>query len=86
MNLRGITRDTIARTIILLVALINQVMAVLGVPALPIEADAVYTLVSTAGTIFAAVWAWWKNNSLTSEAQEADNILKRLKNEDLNKH
>lgn len=76
----NITKGTLARTIILALALINQVLSVCGVAVLPIEDGQIETLVSTAWTVAAAVAAWWKNNSFTKAAIEADHVLKEKKN------
>ena len=75
----NITKGTLARTIILALALINQVLSVCGVAVLPIEDGQVETLVSTAWTVVAAAIAWWKNNSFTSAAIAADQVLKESK-------
>lgn len=75
----NITSGTIARTIILALALVNQLLSVTGHAVLPIEDAQVETLVSTIWTVVAALVAWWKNNSLTPAAQEADVIMKDLK-------
>ena len=61
----NITAGTLARTIILALALINQILSATGHPVLPIEDAQVETLVSTAWTVIAALIAWWKNNSFT---------------------
>ena len=78
-NKTNITSGTIARTIVLALALINQLLTVTGHAVLPITDEQVNTLVSTIWTVVAALWAYWKNNSLTPEAQEADRVLKDLK-------
>lgn len=70
---------TIARTIILALALINQILTVSGHAVLPIEDEQVNTLVSTIWTVVASVWTWWKNQSFTAPALEADELLKELK-------
>jgi len=75
-----ISAGTITRTICLLLALVNQVLTVLGYSPLPIEDDTVSLLISTAATIIAAVLSWWKNNSVTTAAIIADQTLKQLKN------
>lgn len=75
----NITSGTIARTIILALALVNQLLSVTGHAVLPITDEQVNTLVSTIWTIVAACVAWWKNNSLTTAAIEADGIMKDLK-------
>lgn len=79
MSKEGIKADTIIRTIVLAIALINQILAFAGKDTIPITEDEVYqgvTLVFTAG---AAVWAWWKNNSFTGPAIAADAYMHQLK-------
>jgi SPP1 family holin len=71
--------ETIARTIALFIALANQVLAVFGKEAFPITEDIVYQAVSLIALIASAVWAWWKNNSFTKAAIEADKVLHELK-------
>jgi SPP1 family holin len=70
--------DTIARTIVLFLALANQVLAIAGKEVFPVTEDQVYQGVSLTVTIVTSVWAWWKNNSFTANAIEADKILARL--------
>ena len=72
--------DTIARTIVLVLALLNQLLAIFGKEQLPIAEEKVYQLVSILLTIGAAVWSWWKNNSVTKNAVKADEYLAELKN------
>lgn len=71
--------DTIARTIFLFIALANQMLAIAGKEILPITEDMVYQVVSLIATIVAAILAWWKNNSFTKAAIEADKVLDQLK-------
>lgn len=75
----NITAGTLARTIILALALINQILSATGHPVLPIEDEEVETLVSTAWTVIAALIAWWKNNSFTAAAKAGDEIMKQEK-------
>ena len=77
-----ITAETIARTIVLAIALLNQIFAIFGRDQIPIAEDNVYQLVSILFTIGAAVWSWWKNNSVTQNAIKADEYLKELKDSD----
>lgn len=77
----GITTGTIARTVCLALALINQVLAMFGHGTLDIADDMVYQLVTILFTIGTAVIAWWKNNSFTREARTTDNVMKKLKKE-----
>ena len=70
-----ISKGTLIRTIILALALINQVLAMLGISPLNIADDDISTVISTAWTIVAAVLAWWKNNSFTDAAIKADDFM-----------
>ncbi len=74
-----ISAGTVARTACLLLALTNQVLSALGKPMLPIESETVEQLVTAGITSIAALIAWWKNNSFTAAALEADKTFDRLK-------
>ena len=74
-----ISAGTVARTAALLLALTNQVLSALGKPVLPIESATVEQLVTAGITTVAALIAWWKNNSFTAAALEADKTFERLK-------
>lgn len=73
------TTETVIRTILLALALLNQLLSATGRGPLPIADDEVETLVSTGLTVAAALWSWWKNNSVTIEAQLADDYLDALR-------
>lgn len=70
---------TIARTAVLALALANQVLSVAGLSPLPIDSATLEPWVTTGLTTAAALWAWWKNNSFTSEAIRADELLKEMR-------
>lgn len=72
-------KEVIIRTIILAVALLNQVLMLAGIQTIPVDDAALAEWLSMAFTGAAAVWAWWKNNSFTKAAIEADEILADLK-------
>ena len=76
-----ITAGTIARTIILALALINQLLSATGHPVIPIEDATVETLVSTCFTVVMAVIAWWKNNSFTHAARVGDFHMRKARQE-----
>lgn len=67
-----ISAGTIARTIILALALINQVLTVSGHTVIPIDSDTITTAITTVWTVAAAVVAWWHNNSFTAAAIAGD--------------
>lgn len=79
MDTSKISAGTIARTIILLLALVNQCLTMAGVQTIPIVDEDINTIVATVWTVVSAIVAWWKNNSFTSAAIEADKELKHLK-------
>lgn len=74
-----ITAGTLARTIVLALALTNQILSVSGHAVLPIDDAQVETLVSTAWTIAASIVAWWKNQSFTQAALAGDRTMKAIK-------
>ena len=57
-------------------ALAQRVAQAIGHAVLPIESA---QLVSTGLTVAAALVSWWKNNSFTPEAIEADDYFYKLK-------
>ena len=74
-----ISPSTIARTAALALALTSQILSTTGHAVLPIESAQLEQLVSTGLTVAAALVSWWKNNSFTSEAIEADDYFYKLK-------
>lgn len=75
-----IAPDTIARTIVLVLALLNQCLAIAGKGTIQIAENDVYQIVSLAWTIVSSIVAWWYNNSFTKHAIRADKFLDALKN------
>ena len=78
---RTVSAGTVARTACLLLALTNQILSSCGKPVLPIESATVEQLVTAGITTVAALIAWWKNNSFTTAALEADKTYDRLKSQ-----
>ncbi len=76
---KKVSVETIVRTIVLAVTLINQVLTMLGKNPLPFAEDELYALLTTTATVAATLWAWWKNNSFTPAAIKADEYLMELK-------
>ena len=71
--------DTIVRTVLLVVALVNQALTLCGKSPLPFADEEIAEVVSFVITGAASLWAWWKNNSFTKNAIEADKVLAQLK-------
>lgn len=75
-----IAPDTLARTIVLVLALLNQLLAIFGKGTIEITENDIYQVVSIVFTIGSAITAWWYNNSFTNHAIRADEYMKALKN------
>lgn len=74
-----VTAGTIARTVILALALVNQCLSFAGISPIPVEDESITQLISLVFTVVGAVIAWWKNNSFTNAAIQADETLKDLR-------
>ena len=75
INLKGVTAQTWARTLVLVLALISQLAVILGKRSEAIDIDQWQEYATYILTVIGSVWSWWKNNSFTKNAQTADNIL-----------
>ena len=71
--------QTLIRTLVLALALINQLLVAVGMSPLPIEEAQLETLLSTGATVFAALGAYWKNNSITAAAKAGDTVKDAVK-------
>lgn len=74
INIKGVTAQTWARTLVLLLALISQLAVILGKRNEAIDIDQWQEYVTYAFTVGASLVAWWKNNSFTKNAQVADDV------------
>ena len=72
-------KQTLIRTIVLGLALVNQLLTAWGKNPLPFSEEGLYEGLSAAWTAASALWAWWKNNSFTKEAVAADRLLAALR-------
>lgn len=77
-----VTSGTIARTVVLALALINQLLTAFGYNMIDISTETINTLISTIFTVVTALIAFWKNNSFTQAALEADEVMKELKSKE----
>ena len=80
MNLK-VSAATITRTAVLGLALTNQLLSAAGKPVLPVESAQLEQVVSAGLTVAASLWGWWKNNSFTRPALEADEYMQQLKSQ-----
>lgn len=74
-----VTPETIIRTVVLVLALVNQALTASGKNPLPFAENEIYELLTLLVTIGASLWAWWKNNSFTQDAIKADEYLDELR-------
>lgn len=74
-----ISKGTIIRTACLVLAIINNALAIFGKSPLPIDDVMLTEVISFGFTVVTSFVAWWKNNSVTPEAIEADKVMKELK-------
>ena len=75
----NITIGTIARTACLALALTNQILSATGHAVLPIEDSQLEALITSGLTVAASLVTWWKNNSFTPAAIQADETLAKLR-------
>lgn len=74
-----VSAGTIARTVCLCLALINQILTATGHSVIDVSNDDINTLISTGFTVISAIIAWWNNNSFTQSALKADEVMKEEK-------
>lgn len=79
--MKNVSKATLARTVTLIVALLNNVLTMTGHNPLPFSNDEVYEFFTVVFTVVASLVAWWENNSFTQKAIEADKTLKKMKSD-----
>lgn len=77
-----VSKATIIRTVCLVIAIVNIVLEMRGYSIIPIDNELVSEAISVIFLIGSALASWWKNNSFTKNAIEADKYLAVLKNEE----
>lgn len=77
LNLKGVTAEVWTRTGILILALVNQAVVTLKIRNGETDADSFAVLASYVLVVIGALWSWWKNNSFTKRAQEADKRINK---------
>lgn len=70
-----ISKGTLIRTACLLLAIVNNLLAIYGKSPLPINNETLTEVISFCFTSVASIVAWWKNNSFTQKAIAADEVL-----------
>lgn len=75
----GVSSRTIARTIWAGIVLINSILLILGKTPLGLDENMIYEICSGLAAVVATAQVWWKNNSFTKKAREADLVKDGLK-------
>ena len=83
INLKGVTSEAITNVFILVVALINAILQMLGVNTLPIENQEISAIVSGVFLMGTALWNTWKNRNVTEASQIAQQVTDMIKNGEL---
>ena len=73
-----VKKETIIRTIVLVITLFNSVITMCGINPLPFSDEEIYKGVSSTVSVVVSLWTWWKNNSFTKKAIKADEYKKNL--------
>lgn len=66
------SKATIIRTAVLVLAIINNALAIAGKSPLPIDSETLTEVISFIFTTAASLVTWWYNNSFTQKAIRAD--------------
>ena len=81
--MKNVKSVTIIRLIVMVVSMVNILLTVNGKNPLPWSEDEMYVGLSQVAAILATIWTWWKNNSFTEEAIEADRYMEELRERNL---
>lgn len=82
MNRLKVSTPVIARTVVLVFALTNQVFTMLGWNPLPFSEEDVYTGCTLLLTVVASLVAWWNDNPVTQKALQNIEDIKQLRIDD----
>ena len=77
-----ISKGTIVRTIMLIIVLVNMILQHFGLDIINVEESQIASLVEILIELAVIIVSFWKNNSFTKKAIEADNFLKKLRGEE----
>lgn len=75
LSLKSVDKSTWIRTAVLIAALANQALVIFGITKNTIDEESFTCFASYLLTAVSSVWSWWKNNSFTEKAQQADGMI-----------
>ena len=80
INLSGINKQSIVGIVILIIALANAILQILGIQTLPISNEEVDSVISIIFLIGSTVYSVYKNFNITPASQTAQKITDAIKN------
>ncbi len=80
-SLKGVSPGSWARLALLIAVLVNNTLTVFGVNP-PVPGGKAGEIIVTVTTVLSSLLAYWKNNSFTAAAQQADEYMEMLKRKD----
>lgn len=79
VNMKNQKATAIIRLIVQAILLVNMGLTLAGKNPIPFDEATVTEWLTVAAAGISSIWTWWKNNNVTKKAQEAQTILKGLK-------
>lgn len=67
------------RLLVALVPAVNIILVALGKNPLPYTAEELSVGISAVISVLGTIWAWWKNNNVTIEAQTGQKVVDEMK-------
>ena len=83
INLKGITKEALINVFILLLALVNAILQMLGLNVLPIENKDLSEIISILFLIATTLYNTYKNRNVSSASQIAQQVTDSIKNGEL---
>jgi len=80
INLKGMTKEALINVFILLLALVNAVLQMLGLNILPIENKDLSEVISILFLIVTSLYNTYKNRNLSTASQIAQQVTDSIKN------
>lgn len=80
INLKGITKEALINVFILLLALVNAVLQMLGLNVLPIENKDLSEIISILFLIATTLYNTYKNRNVSTASQIAQQVTDSIKN------
>ena len=68
----------IVRFAVMFILMVNQILISYGWSPLPFEEEQIYEFVNATAMVIVGIWAWWKNNNITKNAQKAQEYKEQL--------